>query len=78
VKKLTDADIIPNYTYATAGELDDGEVLDCRRCGAQSKTPGTKSYAWTRIPNKATHLPRSIELCATCDHQVRQLQSNEA
>lgn len=78
MQRLTDAEIVPNYNYATTGTLDDGERLDCRRCGLHSTAPGTRAYAWTRIPNQATNLPRSIDLCERCDYQVRQLQSNEA
>jgi hypothetical protein len=75
--KLTDADIVPNYSHAGAGMIDDGEELRCHRCLKRSTEPGTRSNVWNRVPNQQTHLPMSIELCDGCDHQVRQLQLNE-
>jgi hypothetical protein len=73
--KLTDADIVPNYSHAADGYADDGDKANCRRCGARAKT-GDRVHAWHRYPDQAVQLPRAIELCDTCDHQVRQLQSN--
>lgn len=74
MKKLLDADIIPNYTYAASGSIDDGEELNCGRCGLRSTQPGTRSHGWTRIPNRATHLPRSIELCDKCNADITALR----
>jgi len=74
MKKLTDADIIPNYYHAAHGYANEG-AANCRRCGASAKT-GAIVHGWTRYSNRAVHLPRFIGFCDICDRQIRHLQSN--
>jgi hypothetical protein len=73
MSKLTDPDIVRNYVYSTTGRIDDGEEMNCSRCGKRSTIPGVRSHGWTRVPNKGTHLPRSIELCDSCQEQILEL-----
>jgi hypothetical protein len=77
MRRLTDGEIVPNYTQTATNTLDSGEELNCGRCAKRSAEPGAQTHLWNRPPKKATSLPVSIELCDVCDRQVRQLKSNE-
>lgn len=74
-KLLSDTDIVANYEPVISATADDGDEAKCRRCG-RNATTGDRVHAWRRYSKQAVHLPRGIELCHVCDHQVRQLQSN--
>jgi hypothetical protein len=75
MKKLTDEELQSNYELQGRGAIErydgGGESVNCDRCGRHDETPGAGQNALARIPNKATHLPRSIELCDDCATALR-------
>ena len=70
MKRLTDAEIVENYTHVASGKIDRGEVVDCVRCGKRSTELGTNANAWNRTPNKAVHLKSSVDLCDQCHQHI--------
>jgi len=78
MSKLTDGEIVSNYTPTATSALDTDENLDCLRCGKPLSEQGVDVHLWSRPVDLTKSLPFSIDMCNICDHQVRQLQSNKA